>query len=167
MNIREVANGTVIENEMPLLYKVGFNENDETELDACDLNEHERIWKALCSEFKCNTDSVSYVERWSGDPEEEIITSEMLQKGYEAGLVKFIENPVLSSGTVCEIGNYWFLFNVERDIDESPDEFLKNTSLDVALGWVKQTLDEFRTAKECLDEYRYYYCYLMENLRRG
>ena len=38
-------------------------EKDETELDAMNINDLERLWLFLCPEFECKGNSVRYVER--------------------------------------------------------------------------------------------------------
>ena len=49
------------------IYRIGFvniyGEEDETELDAMNINDLERLWLSLCTEFECKGNSVRYVER--------------------------------------------------------------------------------------------------------
>ena len=49
------------------IYRIGFvniyDEEDETELDAMNINDLERLWLSLCPEFDCKGNSVCYVER--------------------------------------------------------------------------------------------------------
>ena len=49
------------------IYRIGFvniyGEEDETELDAMNINDLERLWLSLCPEFECKGNSVCYVER--------------------------------------------------------------------------------------------------------
>ena len=40
-----------------------YGEEDETELDAMNINDLERLWLSLCPEFECKGNSVRYVER--------------------------------------------------------------------------------------------------------
>lgn len=61
MTIREAGNG-VVENQMAT-YLIGFNGNDETELDANSMDDLEELWNSLCQEFECEPDSVDYVDR--------------------------------------------------------------------------------------------------------
>lgn len=61
MTIREAGKGEV--GEMPASYHIGFNGNDETELDATGMDDLEELWKSLCPEFGCEEDSVDYVKR--------------------------------------------------------------------------------------------------------
>mgnify|MGYP007121774603 CR=1 FL=1 len=47
-------------------YGIGFINNngteDETELNATDMRDLEKLWKSLCEEFECKPNSVLYVE---------------------------------------------------------------------------------------------------------
>ena len=49
------------------IYRIGFvnihGKEDETELDAMNINDLERLWLSLCPEFECKENSVRYVER--------------------------------------------------------------------------------------------------------
>lgn len=44
------------------IYRIGFvniyGEEDETELDAMNINDLERLWLSLCPEFECKGNSV-------------------------------------------------------------------------------------------------------------
>ena len=42
-------------------YLIGFNGNDETSLDATNIDELEELWYSLCSEFECGVDSIDYI----------------------------------------------------------------------------------------------------------
>lgn len=44
-------------------YRIGFNDGDETELDAACMRDLEELWKSFCPEFGCAEDGVDYVER--------------------------------------------------------------------------------------------------------
>lgn len=54
------------------IYRIGFvniyGEEDETELDAMNINDLERLWLSLCPEFECKGNSVCYVERVKEHP---------------------------------------------------------------------------------------------------
>lgn len=63
MTIREAGKEVVKETKRPASYRIGFNGNDETELDATGMDDLEKLWKSLCPEFGCKEDSVDYVER--------------------------------------------------------------------------------------------------------
>lgn len=55
--------GIVRKGKRPSVYRIGFNDGDETELTANGINELEELWRSLCPEFECEPDSVNYVER--------------------------------------------------------------------------------------------------------
>lgn len=63
MTIREAGKGVVVDDTGTQTYRIGFNGNDETELDAKNMSELEELWRSLCSEFGCKANSVDYVER--------------------------------------------------------------------------------------------------------
>lgn len=44
-------------------YNIGFNENDETQFSARNLEELQECWTKFCSENGFLTNSVDYVER--------------------------------------------------------------------------------------------------------
>lgn len=68
MNIRR-AGRKVVKNlhKKYGIYRIGFvniyGEEDETELDAMNINDLERLWLSLCPKFECKGNSVCYVER--------------------------------------------------------------------------------------------------------
>lgn len=63
MRLRRAAKGIGEKGKKPSVYRIGFNDGDETELTANGINDLEKLWLSLCSEFKCKPDSVDYVER--------------------------------------------------------------------------------------------------------
>lgn len=63
MTIREAGKGVVVGDSGKQTYRIGFNGGDETELDARNMKDLEELWKSLCPEFGCKTNSVDYVER--------------------------------------------------------------------------------------------------------
>lgn len=63
MTITEAGKGVVVRNRRGQPYRIGFNDGDETELDATSMKDLKELWESLCPEFGCETDSVDYVER--------------------------------------------------------------------------------------------------------
>lgn len=63
MTIREAGKDNVVENLGVFTYKIGFNNGDQTELNAESMDELEELWLSLCPEFECKPDSVEYVYR--------------------------------------------------------------------------------------------------------
>ena len=68
MTIREAGKGIVRKAYAGRrnTYRIGFinkdGEEDETELEAEDINDLTKLWSSLCSEFNCKVNSVKYVE---------------------------------------------------------------------------------------------------------
>ena len=44
-------------------YIIGFNGNDETELDVVSEEELIQLWESLCEEFNTDVSSIDYIER--------------------------------------------------------------------------------------------------------
>jgi len=63
MTIREAGKGEVITCYQKQTYRIGFNNGEETELDARNMAELDELWRSLCPEFGCKANSVDYVER--------------------------------------------------------------------------------------------------------
>lgn len=63
MNIKAAGKNTVIKSKKPIVYRIGFNDGDETELNASNMSELEELWLSLCPEFGCKPDSIDYVEQ--------------------------------------------------------------------------------------------------------
>lgn len=63
VDLRRAGKGIVRKGKRPSVYRIGFNDGDETELTANGINELEELWRSLCPEFECEPDSVNYVER--------------------------------------------------------------------------------------------------------
>ena len=63
MNIKRAGKNIVVETEKPMTYRIGFNDSDETELNASNMPELEELWLSLCPEFGCKPDSIDYVEQ--------------------------------------------------------------------------------------------------------
>lgn len=61
MNIKRAGKNVVIKSKKPITYRIGFNDGDETELNANSMSELEELWLSLCPEFGCEPDSVDYV----------------------------------------------------------------------------------------------------------
>lgn len=51
MTIREAGKGVVVGDTGAQTYRIGFNGNDETELDAKNMSELEELMRSLCPEF--------------------------------------------------------------------------------------------------------------------
>lgn len=63
MTIREAGKGVVVGDTGTQTYRIGFNNDDETELNARNMSDLEELWRSLCQEFGCKPNSINYVER--------------------------------------------------------------------------------------------------------
>ena len=63
MRLRRAAKGIVRKGKKSSVYRIGFNDGDETELTANGINELEELWRSLCPEFECQKNSIRYIER--------------------------------------------------------------------------------------------------------
>ena len=88
-----------------------------------------------------------------------MITKELIIQGINEGLVRFILDPNLNTGTVCQIGENWFYFGGIDAESEMPDDFLKHSDKREIVNLIYDTLEEFRMY-ENQDEYAYYDAYL-------
>ena len=52
MRLRRAAKGIARKSKKPSVYRIGFNDGDETELTANGINELEELWLSLCPEFE-------------------------------------------------------------------------------------------------------------------
>lgn len=92
------------------------------------------------------------------------ISRAMVRNGIKNGLIRFVLDPNLKKGTVCQIGDYWFYHGGLTAEEESPDEYIRNTPLEVQVKEVYDTLDAFYKDEGSTDEYKYYEVFLSENL---
>ncbi len=60
----------------------------------------------------------------------ETITIKQIERGIQNGVIRFISDPNMGYGTVCEIGDYWFYFGGESAGEEEPEDYVKNVPLD-------------------------------------
>ena len=63
MRLRRAAKGIARKSKKPSVYRIGFNDGDETELTANGINELEELWLSLCPVFECEPDRVDDVAR--------------------------------------------------------------------------------------------------------
>ena len=92
-----------------------------------------------------------------------MITEDMVREGIRNGSVRFVRDPNMDHGTVCQIGDNWFYFGHLKAEELDPDEYVKATPEADVVGLICNTLDEFRKSGETFeDEYAYYEAYLNE-----
>lgn len=94
-----------------------------------------------------------------------MISAKQIQEGIKNGVVRFIIDPNLGSGTVCSIGDNWFYFGGEAAEVESPKEYLKHTPIEDIVSEVIETLNDFCKHDNTFgDEYKYYESILGESV---
>lgn len=92
-----------------------------------------------------------------------MITEDMVREGIRNGSVRFVKDPNMEHGTVCQIGDNWFYFGRLKAEELDPDEYVKAMPEADVVGLICNTLDEFRKSGETFeDEYAYYEAYLNE-----
>ena len=57
-----------------------------------------------------------------------MITEDMVREGIRNGSVRFVRDPNMDHGTVCQIGDNWFYFGHLKAEELDPDEYVKATS---------------------------------------
>ena len=103
------------------------------------------------------------------------ITTWMIRKGIEQGLIRFIKDPNLGHGTVCQIGekddsgkfpkNNWFYFGGLTAEEEDPEEFLQHVNQEEMIQDIYSAMTGFYESDETFDEYQFYYSYVTENIK--
>lgn len=65
MKIKEYnkLNNIILNDDKLHTYIIGFNGNDETELDAVSEEDLIQLWESLCEEFNADEKSIDYIER--------------------------------------------------------------------------------------------------------
>lgn len=93
-----------------------------------------------------------------------MITKEQIMDGIAHGTVKFIVDPNMESGTVCQIGDNWFYFGGMTAEQESPEEYLHNSDMEQNVRCILTVLADFASVGSPAfgDEYRYYEAVLTE-----
>lgn len=91
-----------------------------------------------------------------------MITKGMVRDGIHNGSIRFIKDPNMEHGTVCQIGDDWFYFGCLKAEELDPDEYIETMPEDDVVGLVFNTLEEFREDGTFDDEYAYCEAYLTE-----
>lgn len=93
-----------------------------------------------------------------------MITREQIEAGIQRKIVRFIVDPNMEHGTVCEIGEHWFYFGGETAEEENPDEFLRNADMGEVIDSIAETLLDIKKVDDY--EYGYYQAVLKEEAPR-
>lgn len=92
------------------------------------------------------------------------ITRQMIEEGYQKGFVWLINNP--NDGCIsAQIGDNWFYFAGNENDELTVENYKEVYTSEEIVDYIFNVLDsDFKTEFE--DEYLYYYCFLLEKLRR-
>lgn len=93
---------------------------------------------------------------------ETIITEGTIRQGLNSGLISLVKNPQQKTGTVCQIGKYWFYFGGETAEKYDPKEFQENVPFGDIVSEIYDTLMQFKNDPESETEYGYYLAFLEE-----
>ena len=92
-----------------------------------------------------------------------MITKRMVRDGIRNGSIRFVTDPNMKTGTVCQIGEHWIYFGGETAEWMQPGDYLRAVSLEDIVNEVFDVLENFRRSDETFgDEYAYYEAYLNE-----
>ena len=91
-----------------------------------------------------------------------MIDQNLIEAGIKNGIVKFIVDPNTGSGTVCQIGDYWFYFGGQTAEEEGPEEYLAHVPMDDIAREIVDALKSFVQFEETKDEFEYYNAVLRE-----
>lgn len=91
-----------------------------------------------------------------------MITEDMVREGIRNGSVRFVKDPNMEHGTVCQIGEDWFYFGCLKAEELDPDEYITEMPEDDAAALVFDALEQIRNDGAFDDEYAYYEAYLTE-----
>lgn len=95
----------------------------------------------------------------------EIITKEMLQKGFETGVVTIEDYYNGCIALCCKIGEYAFYFIGSEDENLSTEEYWKSYTMEMTINMLYDILKTKDTALDngiYKDEYNYYVAVLKE-----
>lgn len=94
-----------------------------------------------------------------------MITKDLIARGLDEGIIRFVIDPNMEHGTVCQIGEYWFYFGGSTAEELNPAEYLSAVAKCELAQEVYETLESFRKdGAELADVYRYYEAYLNERI---
>lgn len=94
-----------------------------------------------------------------------MITKDLIARGLDEGVIRFVIDPNMEHGTVCQIGDCWFYFGGSMAEELNPAEYLSAVAKCELVQEVYETLESFRKdGEELADEYRYYEAYLDERI---
>ncbi len=90
-----------------------------------------------------------------------MITKELIKNGIRTKSVRFVTEPNMEVGTVCQIGDCWFYFGGWDAEELTPEEYTARVPEDDIVDKIFDTLDDFRKHEDFQDEYNYYEAVLL------
>ena len=93
-----------------------------------------------------------------------MITEKIIENGIEKGIIRFITDPNMESGTVCSIGDNWFYFGGETAERMSPDQYATEVFLKDKVNSIMEVLNDFVKDETFHEEYDYYDYFLHEQM---
>lgn len=90
-----------------------------------------------------------------------MITREMVEQAYEEDIIKLIDSPN-DDGTVCEIGDHWFYFDMIHGEDFFSVSYKENFTTGYILDRIYDALESMRLCPDDYSsEYAYYESYIL------
>lgn len=80
----------------------------------------------------------------------------MITSGIEKQVVKFVIDPNMGYGTVCQIGDCWFYFGGLEAEEMNPKDYVSNVPTEDIVNEIFVTLQDFAEDEGFKDEYDYY-----------
>ena len=88
-----------------------------------------------------------------------MITTGMIQRGLELGLIKLIDSPD-DGEPACKIGDYWFYYAGSEGSGMNSAEYIANVPMEEIVREIGDALDGLQ--RDSRDEYAYYEAVLLE-----
>lgn len=92
------------------------------------------------------------------------ISRGIIRDGLANEVIRLIIDPIMGTGTVCEIGDGWFYFGGITTEGMRPEDVAIEIPEDDIIDEIYNALEDFRTDDVFSDEYEYYRTFLEENL---
>lgn len=73
-----------------------------------------------------------------------MITKKDIRDGISNGIIQFIVDPNMKSGTVCEIDERWFYFGGQTAEDENPEDYLAHVPIEEIVQSVFEALENLK-----------------------
>lgn len=134
-------------------HKKGVTAGSLRKLNQLEMEAENRLDRAA------QADETIFVKNSS--PLNDDITVQEVFDGLRNGYVELVEKGC-GTGTVCQIGEYWFYFGGITAEELTPEEYLRDIPMKDIAREIFDTLASFRESEDFMDEYRYYRSFLRE-----